>query len=478
MPRAVAGAIRAAAADVRTHPVGWIAGAFLAAQVALIWGAPSPPFVDEGLYVVAGLRILEGHGLSDGYVGWFNGSPFVWPVIAAAGHHLGGLAGARLMAAVLSTATLIAAAAAARRLFGQSAAAWCALVLAVNGLFAALAHFAVYDVPALTCLAVSIWCVSRAAGAGGTRWAIAAAVAFALGVVAKYGYMAMAVPLIGLLVGVCGVGRSAGPVMAFASVSGAVAGAYFLLCFGTLFPSSSGAYLTQAVSRTRAHVALLQVLFGLVPLALAIAGALALRRTPRGPWLAAACLLALFVYPTFHLWTANFVSAQKHVVAGFLFGSLLAAVALERLWQARGPAAIAVLASLAAWGGLQCYGQDRSWPDLRPLAQYLVAHVRPGDRVLAESPWTYALYLYPAARIASPSDVIDIHHSPAAARGDACAADWVVGSRDAPAIREVVGRCGHELARSIDTRQYYFDTGRLRLETSSGAVAVYRLWRR
>ena len=158
-----------------------------------------------------------------------------------------------------------------------------------------------------------------------------------------------------------------------------MAGAYFLLCFGTPFPSSSGAYLGQALSRTRAHVAALQVLFGLVPLALAIAGALALRHTRRGRWLAAACLLALFVYPVFHLWTANFVSGQKHVVAGFLFGSLLAAVALERLWQARRPAAIALLASLAAWGGLLCYGQDRSWPDVRPLAQHLVAHVRPAS---------------------------------------------------------------------------------------------------
>ena len=47
------------------------------------------------------------------------------------------------------------------------------------------------------------------------------------------------------------------------------------------------------------------------------------------------CLLALLVYPAFHLWTANFVSAQKHVVAGFLFAYLLAGVALERLWKSR-----------------------------------------------------------------------------------------------------------------------------------------------
>jgi 4-amino-4-deoxy-L-arabinose transferase-like glycosyltransferase len=460
------------------RPLPWIAGAFLAIQAALIWGAPSPPFVDESLYVVAGMRALEGHGLSDGYVGWFNGSPFVWPVIAAAGHHLAGLAGARFLAALLSTATLVAIAAAAGHLFGQRAAVWCALALALNGLFAALAHFAVYDVPALTALAVSIWCVSRAEGPGGTRWVLAAAIAFAVGVVAKYGYMPMVVPLLGLLIAVRGSERSAGAVALFASVAGSVAGAYFLLCFGAPFPTSSEAYLTQAFARPRGHIAALQALFGLVPLALAATGALAIRRAPRGRWLAAACLLALFVYPAFHLWTANFVSGQKHVVAGFLFGALLAGVALERLWQRRRAMAIAVLALLAVWGGLLCYGQDRSWPDVRPLARHLVAHVQPGERVLAESPWTYTLFLYAAGRIASPADVIDVHHSPERVRGTACGVDWVVGSRDTPAIRDVVARCGHELARSIDTRQYYFDTARVRLETAVGSVGVYRLPRR
>ena len=85
------------------RPLWWIAAAFLAVQILLVCFAANGPFVDEGLYTVAGLRVLEGRGLSDGYVRWFNGSPFVWPVLAALGHHVAGLAGARLMAAILST---------------------------------------------------------------------------------------------------------------------------------------------------------------------------------------------------------------------------------------------------------------------------------------------------------------------------------------------------------------------------------------
>ena len=28
------------------------------------------------------MRVLEGKGLSDGYNTWFNGSPFMWPVMS------------------------------------------------------------------------------------------------------------------------------------------------------------------------------------------------------------------------------------------------------------------------------------------------------------------------------------------------------------------------------------------------------------
>jgi hypothetical protein len=102
----------------------WIAAAFLGAQIGIACLAANGPFVDEGLYTVAGMRVLEGKGLSDGYITWFNGSPFVWPVMAAVGHHLGGLTGARLMAIFISMVTLVAFAKTAETLFGESAAAW------------------------------------------------------------------------------------------------------------------------------------------------------------------------------------------------------------------------------------------------------------------------------------------------------------------------------------------------------------------
>ena len=283
----------------------WIVAGFLAVQISLIALAANGPFVDEGLYTVAGLRVLEGNGLSDGYVRWFNGSPFVWPVMAALGHRVGGLPGARLMATILCTIALIAFFKTAETLFGQPTATWGTLALAINGLFMALAHFAVYDVAALAGLGMSMWCVTRSSSRHGSMWAVAAAIAFAAAVIAKYGTVLMVVPLLALMLSVRGL-RPGGRLLAvFISVAGIILAAYFFLFFGSLVPASSAAYLEQTFGRSRGHIAALQLVFALVPGALASVGAyLAWRRRQRG--LAVTCLLALVAYPLFHLWSIEF----------------------------------------------------------------------------------------------------------------------------------------------------------------------------
>ena len=454
----------------------WIVAVFLAVQVCIVSFAANGPFVDEGLYTVAGMRVLEGKAVSDGYIAWFNGSPFVWPVIAALGHHLGGLAGARFMAVILSTVALVAFARTAENLFGRSVAEWCALAFGLNGLFMALAHFAVYDVAALAGLAVSMWCMTRSATSAASMWVVGAGVAFAGAVIAKYGYMPMVVPLLGLLVSVRAGKRCGRALAMFLSVTGVILTTYFWLLFGSLVPASSAAYLGQTFGRTRGHIAVLQLVFGLVPFVLASAGAVvAWRRGER--LLVVTCLLALLLYPAFHLWTANFVSAQKHVVAGFLFAYLLAGLALERLWRSRSRAMVGIaLAVLTLWGGLQCYWQDHSWSDTRGLAHHLALNMKRGDRVVAESSWSYILYLYPRGLIASPADVIDANYPPPGDRRDACQIPWLVGNPDsADMIREAVTRCRHQRVLSSTTRHYYFDTTRLRVGTYSVVVGLYRL---
>ena len=449
--------------------VWWIVAVFLAVQTAIIALDANGPFVDESLYIVAGMRVLEGHGWSDGYFTWFNGSPFVWPVFAALGHHAAGLSGARFAAALFSAITLLAFAKTAETLFGRSASEWGAVAFGVNGLFMALAHFAVYDVAALTALAVAMWLAARGS-------VTAAAVAFAGAVIAKFGHVIMVVPVLGLLIAARDLTHAVRALAMFLTVAGGIVAAYFWLTFGSPLPTSPATYFQQTFGRARGHIAVLQVIFGVLPLALATVGAVVAWRR-RHPLLVVTCLLALGVYPAFHLWTANFVSGQKHVVAGFLFSYLLAGVALERLWISRARATtVAVLGALTIWGALQCYWQDHSWSDTRALAHHLASHMKRGDRIVAESSWNYTLYLYPRGLIGSPAEVIDANYAPRDDRRDLCEIPWLVGNPDSAAmIRDALGRCRHERVRSSTTWHYYFDTTRLRLGTSPVVVGLYRL---
>ena len=443
--------------------------AFLAVQAGIIALDVNGPFVDESLYIVAGMRVLEGHGVADGYLTWFNGSPFVWPVVAALGHHAAGLPGARFAAVLFSAVTLLAFAKTAEILLGRSASEWGALALGLNGLFMALAHFAVYDVAALTGLAVAMWCAARGS-------VTAAALAFAGAVIAKFGHVLMIVPLLGLLIAARGLTHAVRAVAIFLAVAGVVLTAYFWLTFGSPVPTSPVTYFQQTFGRARVHIAVLQIIFGLLPLALATVGAVVAWRGGRR-LLAVTCLLALGVYPAFHVWTANFVSGQKHVVAGFLFGYLLAGVTLERLWRSRSRGGmVAVLSALTIWGALQCYWQDHSWSDTRMLARHLASHMKRGDRVVAESSWNYTLYLYPRGLIGSPADVIDANYAPRDDRRDLCGIPWLAGNPDrAPMIRDALGRCGHERVHSSTSWHYYFDTTRLRLGTAPAIAGLYRL---
>lgn len=466
-------------AAVQAHPpevtLRLIVAAFALLQVAIVCLAANGPFFDEGLFAVAGLRVLEGKAAEDAYITWFNGSPFVWPVLAAVGHHVAGVPGARLVAVAFATIALAAFAKTAQALFGESAARWATISLAVNGLFAALAHFAVYDLPALAATAVSMMCITRFSTSGRWRWLFAAAVAFALAVVSKYGYALMAVPLAGLLVGVCADHR-ARALAVFLGVAGGLVTAYFWLSFGALLPASMAVYLEQRLGRSRAHIGALQAVFAAAPLVLAALGARIAWREGRRV-LVVTCLAALAVFPVFHLWTANFVSGQKHVVAGFLFAYLLAGVAVDRVVRTSSRGTVtAMLAALALWGGIQWYWQEYSWTDTRGLASHLAAHMQRGERVVAESSWVYALDLYPKGLIGAPTDVIDAHHSPDLDRLDPCAVPWMIGdAASTPRIGAAVARCGHRRVLGATTYHYQLDLARGRLSSRLASVELFRL---
>lgn len=417
---------------------------FLAAEVAVCALALTGPFLDEGIYITAGLRTLQGHGISDDYLSWFSGS-LLWPVIAAVGWKAWGLAGARAAAAVCVTIGLAGALKAAGNLFGVRVRAAAALAAVTSGPVIALAHLAVYDTVAVTAAGLAFWTMSEFLRRNDRAWLCAAALLYALAGLSKYPVLLfVGPPLVALMVAVRG-RRAALDVGLFAFLAGAVLLVYFLLDRAQLTAFESFRVDDNpSFGVTTAQILYSQAYFTAVPLMLALAGVMLIERRRIG----VALLTGAIGAPVYHLSTGNPSGDQKHVVFGLLFMLPLIGVTLShafarRRWLAAAPALLA----LVVFGLVQAVRIDEGWPDLRPSAAVLERDVRPGERLLASSSWVEALYLYDHHRIADPYDVYDVSRvSQLGSHVDVCAFQWLVevpGGEPWPAsIRDAMHACG------------------------------------
>jgi hypothetical protein len=102
---------------------------------------------------------------------------------------------------------------------------------------------------------------------------------------------------------------------------------------------------------------------------------------------------------------------------------------------------------LAAFAAVQVIRIDEGWPDLRASAALLTRDVHPGERLLANSSWVDAAYLYDRGRISSPYDLYDVSRiQHLAAPVSVCKFQWFIevpGGEPWPAsIRQAMRRCG------------------------------------
>jgi hypothetical protein len=408
------------------------------------------PFFDEGIYLTAGQRTLEGHGYSDGYLGWFAGS-LLWPVLAGIGTRLGGLLGARTIALIMAAVGFAAFAQAVRNLFAEQASFWATLAFALNAPFLALARMGVYDSTALAGIAVSFWAITELKRRDHRIWLAMAAVSFTLGLFAKYPIALMLFPIAGVLL-VLRRGKAITDIVLLSFISAAIVLAFFLPVRDQVAFFLSYRLTTSPISGvTPSMIAVDLLRLSAVPFLLAVSGWL-VARDRRG--LAGVLLLSMVMWPAYHLVLRDSVSRSKHLVFGFLFAYPLVGLALSALWGSvkrggaiRKLAAVALVLALAVTGFVQLDRFNRAWPDARPTAGYLLARVEPGQKLLINESWPYTMYLYTAGRIDSPWDVFDVYRI---TRGeseiDLCEYDWFVdsyGSYKWPeSMLETIRRCG------------------------------------
>jgi hypothetical protein len=447
-PRSDVGAVRRPPGGQARAATSAILLAFLAVQTAIVLLELTGPFTDESIYLAAGRRTLEGHGLSDQYLTWFAGS-LLWPAMAATASTIGGLEAARVLAAVCIAVGIGGAARAAGTLFGAAVAPWTALVLATSGAVVALGHLAVYDGPAVAATGIALAAVSECDRRDDRLWLVLAAVALAVATLAKYPVLLFAgVPLAALVLALRR-GRAVLDLAVLGFVCGALLMVFFLLEREQLLRFLDfRVRQNPSFGLTRAMTAYQMAYFAAIPLTLAIAGALLAARGRRRR-LTLALLTAPLMPVLYHLGSGTSVGVDKHTVFVALFAAPLAGLALHRGWQAGGGRRVllsGLVLAAAALGAIQSVRVDRSWVDVRPSVDFLAARVVPGERLLVDNSWPYAERLYAAGRLRSPFDVYDVyrvrHGEPA---GSLCDVEWFVESPGASSwpepLRDHIQRC-------------------------------------
>jgi hypothetical protein len=419
-------------------------GAYLAAELVICALTLNGPFLDEGIYVAAGLRTLQGHGLRDDYLSWFSGS-LMWPVIAALAWKLAGLAGARAAAALCVTAGLAGALKATGNLLGIRVRAAAALAAVTSGPVIALGHLAVYDTLAVAACGGAFWALTEFVARNDRAWLCLAALLYALAGLAKYPALLFAGPPLMLLLVTMRGARARTDLGLFVFIAGAVLLVYFLSDRAQL--TEFEGFRTQNNPNfhvTRGQILYSQLYLSIVPLLLAVTGVVLLRERR----VALALLSGVLGAPLYHLLTGNPSGDQKHVVFSLLFMLPLIGVTISyavRRWGAL--LAVPALVGLAVFAAVQVVRIDEGWPDLRASSALLVQRVHRGERLLANSAWVEAAYLYERGRINTPYDLYDVSRVQHLGHPlHVCSFQWFVevpGGEPWPAsIRRAMQSCG------------------------------------
>lgn len=426
-----------------------IAGFAVSVLSAILYQSRGP-FIDEGIYITAGIRTLQGYATSDSYLSWISGS-LLWPVAAALAYRVGGLIGARVLALLCVTTAIAASVDAARLMYGRRVALGTAIALSLCGPTLALAQLAVYDQFALVGIGVAFWAIARLAATNDRRWIVVAGLTFSVGVMSKYPMALCGLPLGLLLLGLRG--RRARLDLILFSFVMFIPWLIFLMpyrselatFFGNRLAHNPGfGYSASMIIASMCMLAGPQV-------ALAIIGA----ALSGGRWLAAAAqVMGVVLWPAYHILTANYVSSTKHIVFGFVLAGPLMGVTLMRLWNwssRRAPRVITRLGTAALLLMLVALSAGQfsflSQPISMDPATYLIQHVQPGEQLLISNGWPYRLELYTVGRITSPWDVVDADSLPYPGHSqNVCGYDWYVNEQYgygwSEAVQQRVAACG------------------------------------
>lgn len=381
-------------------------------------GRTATPFEDEGLYVYMGHRmidhLLHGAVLTEYPGAYFSGAPGFYPVLAALGDSVGGLAGARAVSLAFALGATVAVYGLGRQLHGTVAGLLGATTFVLCGSVIFQSDFATFDSTTLFLVAAASWLTVYSVRHDRYLWAPAVAVLLVAAFYAKYAGVVYAPVVAALAVAAAEPGDRLVVARRTAIMLGSgLALGYFLFALwgrslgpgiavtttsrNVLNPASTGSLVVQVVTWVGPW------------LLLAIGGALLRGRS----WPVSVVLLGGSVIgPLGQIRLGESTSLAKHVAFGMIFAAPLAGLLLARLLRRSRrvgpPVVLAVLIGLAA-SGVHYSGEFLTgWVSdaalVGPLTQLVEA--APGKPILGEQP---APERYALAAVTTPQQWEDTY---------------------------------------------------------------------
>ncbi|MEO6822452.1 MAG: glycosyltransferase family 2 protein, partial [Candidatus Nanopelagicales bacterium] len=380
--------------------------ALLQTGLALRPGYNDSPFLDEGLYLYMGHRmidhLLHGTFLPEDPGKYFSGAPGFYPVLAALGDSVGGVQGARAVSLIGVIGAMVGVFGFTRVLFGRTAGLFAALTFATFGSVIYQSHLAVYDSWMMMFVAFAAWLTVYSVEHDGFAWSPVVGVLLTLAFFTKYAG-AVYVPIIGLIAIAVGWRQFHWLIVrrALYMVATAVVTAFFILAVwgSSLYEGIETTTTSRTILLPVPPVELFRESVGWLGPSLLLAALGAVIAGRRHWRLSVVLLLGSVVGVAQQIHIGEGVSIYKHlafgmVFAGPLIGYLFARVIRHLRWLT--VPAVAVVSGLLLVAGMS---NAQFWLTNWPQDQGLVTSLRsaialnPTKAVLAEegSPERYVL---------------------------------------------------------------------------------------
>jgi hypothetical protein len=380
-----------------------ILGIILAVQGVASLCLRNTAFQDEALYLVAGRQLFHhligGPAVTEPYAEYFSGLPFLYPVLAGALDVCGGLETARFFSLMCMLTVTAGVYLLTRHWFSRESGLAAAALFAVQGSVLFLGRLATYDALCLTLLAGAALLALRAGTAPRPAPVLLLGAVLLLASAIKYAGLLFVPVVLALLAWQTGQTYGWRQAWLRTAMAVGVMACLIILCLVLLDRSVVIGITTTTTNRTvlapvpRPVLAERAVALGGIMFGLAVAGCLAPRRHSVP---ALVMLVAALLAPAYHLYKGEGASLEKHVAYGLFFAAPLAGYAFAGwTWPVlpRRSALLIIWGILGGAGWLQAHRAFTQWPNSTSLIHELRAHLRPGDRILAEEMHVPQYYL-------------------------------------------------------------------------------------